>query len=263
MIESRNLYIRRLDAPDVQLVPGTDNATYPFFSPDGQSVGFFAGGKLQRLDLPTGSISVMAELADGGQGAAATWDSDGTIRFGEHSDYPTVGIRAVQAADGSVQVLTRPDQAQSEQTHFGPLRLPETGTLLYTVRSRGKAGLEFRVDGRRADGTTVRAVVPGASLARYLGGGRLVYQAGNDLMLATIDPATLAVSGPHRLAQGIAMTASGAAWAVTDETLVYQPQQKDRRRLVWVDRQGQRVPLGTAARDYTNPAISPTGVAPR
>ena len=253
----RHLFIKRLDAPEVRQVPGTEDAAYPFFSNDGQSIAFFASGKLKKWSASTESVSVIAELGASGFGATGSWGADSKLLFGEYNDAPTEGIRRVAASGGTVEILTRPDTKKNERSHFGPQQLDD-GAMLFTIRSDGPNGLEFKVVARTAAGE-MTTVIPGASLAKYLGGRRILYQSGATLMLATFDPATLAVSEPRRLVDGVVPTLSAAGWSVGGDVLVYRPVDPPRRRLVWVDRSGTSVPTGLPTRNYVAPFLSPDG----
>ena len=92
-----------------------------------------------------------------------------------------------------------------------------------------------------------------------MGEGRLIYQVGNDLITASFDPITLAVTNPRRLTDKVAPSLSGAAWAVAGDTLVYRGHVAGSRRLTWVDRQGASTPLWAPVREYQIPVISPNG----
>lgn len=255
---TRALFVRRLDSPAVRRLADTDEGTYPFFAPDGTHVGFFADGVLKQVDLRSGAVAVLARFEPRAAGAAATWQPDGTILMGEHGDRPVLGLRRVAASTGAVEVLTHPDLEKREQTHFGPQPLPGTDVLLYTVRTVGAAGPEFRVVWQRGR-APAEVLVPGASLARLLPDDRLVYQVNDELFVATLDRGPMAVRSPRRILRGVAATASGPAWAVAGDTLVYRPQVANRRQLVWVDREGHSAPVGLPADEYVNPSLSPDG----
>ena len=138
----RDLFIKRLDSVDVKAVADSEGATYPFFAPDGGSVGFVANRKLKKLTIQSGAVSVIADLGTEGEGAQASWGIDGSILIGEHRDRSSVGIRRVSSMDGSIAVLTQPNQALGE-THYGAQQLPDVDTFLYTIRSTPRAVSNF------------------------------------------------------------------------------------------------------------------------
>ena len=90
----RRLWLRRLDTPEPTLLPRTDNAYSPFWSPDGQSIAFFADGKLLRLDLSGGLPRV---VCDAPFGLGGTWNGNGVILFAPAADTP---LHRVAAAGG-------------------------------------------------------------------------------------------------------------------------------------------------------------------
>src|SRR5204863_4051448 len=70
--KASRLWLRSLSTATAQSLTGTDGATYPFWSPDGHSVGFFAGGSLMRLDLGGGAPQPLAPATNG---AGGTWNA--------------------------------------------------------------------------------------------------------------------------------------------------------------------------------------------
>ena len=123
------LWIRRLDALTPRELPGTTGAAFPFWAPDGRSVGFFAEGKLKKIDVSGGPPVVIAAAPTPRGG---TWGPDGTIVFG-----PSVGVLQQVAASGggTAAPLTRLDLANGETAHRWPQFLPGGRRFLYFVRS--------------------------------------------------------------------------------------------------------------------------------
>src|SRR5437588_436763 len=122
------LWVRPLDSTVARELPGTEGAQFPFWSPDCRSVGFFANGKLQRIDL-AGSPPVT--LADAPNGRGGAWGSQGIIVF---TPSAASSLLQVAATGGSVTALTFLDPARGENTHRWPLFLPDGRRLLYLVR---------------------------------------------------------------------------------------------------------------------------------
>ncbi len=104
------LWVRPLDDVTAQPLPGTDGASYPFWSPDGRALGFFADGKLKRLDVGGGAPQV---LADAPSGRGGSWSRDGFIVFAPTASGP---LLRVSASGGPVAVLYAPDQVALEVT---------------------------------------------------------------------------------------------------------------------------------------------------
>ena len=257
--EGLRLFVKRLDAPEARAVAGTEQAQFPFFSPDSKWVGFFNRGHVMKWSVATDGVTTVADLVERSDpGSPASWSADDVLLFGRTGDQPQDGIREVAASGGeSPRSLTRPDNAQREQMHFAPQRLPG-GQIMFTIRSVGPKGVEFRVAVRNSS-AAITTLIPGAALATYLDDNQLLYQAGSTLTLADFDPSTLKLSNMRSVVDDVYVTTNGAAWAVAGDTLVYRPTEPARRRLVWVDGSGQITPLGFEPRDFANPSISPAG----
>src|SRR5262249_47353188 len=112
----RRLWLRAFDKPEAQPMPGTDGAAYPFWSPDSRSIGFFATGKLKRIDIDGGAPQV---LADAPFGLGGTWNQTGVILFTPSANSP---VRRILATGGSAQDATRLEQGQT--LHLWPRFLP-------------------------------------------------------------------------------------------------------------------------------------------
>src|SRR5262245_57300765 len=122
------LWLRPLDQVAAQPLAGTDGATYPFWAPDSRAVGFFADGKLKRVDLAGGAPQV---LADAPQGRGGTWNSDGVIVF-----TPTAGPTAVLMrvmATGGIPVPVTQLAAGQGNSHRWPQFLPDGRRVLFLV----------------------------------------------------------------------------------------------------------------------------------
>jgi Tol biopolymer transport system component len=102
---SSQLHLRRLDRFDHAPIPGTEGATGPFFSPDGEWVGFFAAGKLKKAPLAGGPPVILCEALNPRGGA---WASDGSIVFSAGPGFAN-GLSRVSAGGGKPQALTTPD----------------------------------------------------------------------------------------------------------------------------------------------------------
>ena len=112
------LWLRPLDQPGAQSLTGTDGASAPFWAPDGRALGFFAGGKLKRLDLGGGLPQV---LADAPVGRGGTWSRDGVIVFAPSTTGP---LMRLSASGGTAVMTTRLDQTR-HQSHRWPHMLPD------------------------------------------------------------------------------------------------------------------------------------------
>jgi eukaryotic-like serine/threonine-protein kinase len=128
--EKSGLWVRSLDAGTVRFLSGTEGATAPFWSPDGESLAYFAGNRLWRAALTGGVPSVVCD-SGGGMARGAFWGSDGRIVFGGL----TGGLLQVPAAGGTRSPLTNLDAVRGETNHYWPQLLPG-GRILYWIRSQ-------------------------------------------------------------------------------------------------------------------------------
>src|SRR5262245_43141644 len=252
--DSPRMLLKRRDAADSQILSDTIGARDPFFSPDGQWIGFFAGDTLRKLSLADGRSQVIAHVRGG---VDPSW-VPGSILFGEGGDVPEGGIRRVADSGGPVEMLSRPDRARGETSHVTPQLLGDGRTLLYTVRTIGPQGATFSVV-VQPPGGTARVVVDDASHGRYLGDGALVYQRGHSLVLTAFDPRTLTASSAGTalfgdLAPG--PNSSRSIWAAGGDVLVYRPRNEN-LRFVWVTRHGSELALPGPEKPYSSPSLSP------
>jgi Tol biopolymer transport system component len=118
------LWTRPLKKLAAQPLPGTEGAAFPFWSPDNQFVGFFAGGKLKKVEIASGNIQTICEA---GEGRGGTWNREGTIVLAPHARSMLVRVQATGGSPVQVTTLTEPNQT----THRWPSFLPDGKHFLY------------------------------------------------------------------------------------------------------------------------------------
>ena len=126
---AEKLWLRRLSSPTARELTGTEGAAFPFWSPDSGSVGFFAEGKLKRIDVASGLTSAICDV---GRGRGGTWSADGTILFNSVNDGP---LLRVAASGGESAAVTTLDAARRENSHRWPYFLPGGRKFLYLVHA--------------------------------------------------------------------------------------------------------------------------------
>jgi DNA-binding SARP family transcriptional activator/Tol biopolymer transport system component len=259
-LPNTRLYLLRLGESQARLIENTEGAAYPFFSPDGASVGFTVGEEMKRIALADGVITtITTNMGIGGTGRTdASWSDDGYILFGSYMDRQVIGIRRIPARGGTVEVLSRPAGAKGERSHHAPQQLPGTNTFIYTVRSVDARGVRFRIVAQGFGGGVPRVLVEGANLARYIDGGWLAYQIGEDLLISRFDVNTLALSEPRHVAE-VYPRLGGRSWAANADILVYEPKVETRSTLVRVSRGGKRDTLSAPPDYYLELDLSPSG----
>jgi len=188
---AQRLFLRALDHFEAAPIQGTAGAAGLFFSPDGQWVGFFAGGKLKKVRLDGGVGGEALALCDSPYPYGASWSEDGSILFSPNF---SSGLERVSAAGGAPRALTTPNAAAGEVGHRWPEVLPGGRTALFTVwrRSLGDATIESLdlATGAR------RVLVRGGSFPRYSPTGHLVFVRAEGLAAVPFDLRRLSVLGP-------------------------------------------------------------------
>jgi serine/threonine-protein kinase len=256
---STQLYLRSLDRFEATPIPGTEGAGSPFFSPDGQSLGFSAEGKLKKVSLGGGApLTICSVTASRG----ATWGPNDTIIYTPSNAIS--GLFQVSAAGGTPKPLTVPDRTKGEYGHRWPEILPGGKAVLFTVWT-GVSLDEARIAVLSLDTGKQRLLVEGGTYARYAPSGHLVYVRAGELLAVPFDLERLEVTGPPvSILQGVSMRPlTGAAEFAfsANGSFAYVPggPRGGERALLWVDRKGAAQPLPAPPRGYTTPRLSPDG----
>ena len=246
--------MRRLDQLQATPLSGTDDADSPFFSPDGQWIGFFAGGKLKKIAV-TGGAAVT--LCDAPSGRGGAWGEDGTIVFSPDQT-PGTSLLRVSSAGGTPEPLT--SLAEGEVTQLWPRSCRAARRC--SIRASSIAGAYNDANSwcRRCRAGARKVVQRGGYHGRYLPSGHLVYIHDGTLFAAPFDLDRLEVTGqPVPALEGVTSNAltGGAQFAVSaNGTLVYLPGQSTGAGIPihWMDREGKTTPLrATPANWFESP----------
>jgi eukaryotic-like serine/threonine-protein kinase len=250
--QGTRLFLRQLGGFDSTPVAGSEGGIGPFFSPDGQWLGFASGGALRVVALAGGTARTLAEAPNF---TGASWGMDGTIVFSP--DWVS-GLSKVPARGGPAEPLTTVNRDQGEYSHYTPLLLPGGRAVLLSVHKRNAPDEVHVVD--LATGER-RRLVQGHT-PQYLTSGHLVVANGGTLLVVPFDLERLQLTGePIRALDGVRQTAVAAHFAAAHNgTLVYAPAEAGRnRRLVWVTRKGRVEPAIEESHRFVHPRISPDG----
>jgi eukaryotic-like serine/threonine-protein kinase len=247
------LWSRAVDTSETRMIPGTNGASKPFFSPDGRRIAFFANGRLAAADLTGDHIQTIATVR--GAPAGGSWSRDGVIVFAEW----TTGLFAVAAHGGPVSALTRLDHAALDVAHAWPQFLPDGRQFLYQIVSpdRTRSGVYVA----RLDGTGSTRLLDEASAATYVEPGFLLYLQNDMLMAEPFDVNRLRLGGRAVvLARGVAPAslAEGTGISASREMVAFRASPSE-RQLAWVDRAGSRQGALTVPASMFNFRISPDG----
>jgi Tol biopolymer transport system component len=251
----QQLFVRRLDQLQATALAGTEGATTPFFSPDGQWIGFFAGSKLKKIAVSGGAA---VTLADAPTPRGGTWDADDSIVFAPQS---TGGLLRVSSAGGMTSPATQPP---ADRLHRWPSALPG-GRVLYTTSVGGTFSVETAaLEIRDPDGKS-RVLVPGGYYGRYVRSGHILYISNGTMFAVPFDAASGQLTG-----QGVPVVEAVAGndgngtahFAVSaNGTAVYLPGEtiNNDTAISWVDQTGAFAPLRAMASNWSNPEFSPDG----
>jgi Tol biopolymer transport system component len=257
------LCVRRLDSPTATVIPGTDGAGYPFWSPDGKQVAFFAQGKLKRVDANGGPVTT---ICDAPLGKGGSWGADGTIVFAPN--YAS-GIMRVAADGGEPVPATVPDSTRGEVSHRFPRLLPDGTRFLYVTRSvsarsggQGVAGIKLRMGS--VDGSFDREIMATESNALYAD-GHLLFTRNGFLVAQPFDPETQVLSGEAAPLADKVRAIAGASYSIFDAStnglLLFQSGSTvEGSQLTWVGLDGKEIGrLGEPAQIDDPIRISPDG----
>jgi serine/threonine-protein kinase len=254
-------------------LPGTESAIYPFFSPDGRTLGFIAGGRLMRIDIDGTNLSKIADIefpySQYARGAA--WNEDKTIIFGVHGSGL---LRVADSGEIPEYITTARDTSIGVKAHYWPHVLPGGRHVLFTIYPYGDKLENARTGILSLETYEWETLIPTESYnARYVPSygpskGHIVYIRQGGLNAVPFDLEKLKITGtPEPLPEEINTRNNSAAgeafYSVSSNgTLVYIATGEDaasERNLVWVDRNSNETSLNVEEGSFSVPRISPDG----
>ncbi len=253
----RQLYVRELGQLEARPIASTGNAVNPFFSPDGQWVGFATANKLKKVALAGGAP---ISIADAFNNRGAAWGPNDTVVFNVSN---ATGLSLVAAGGGTPAMLTTLDSARQEISHRWPAMLPGGKAALFTIwRSTSENPIEIAVVSLETH--QVKRLIAGGTHPQYVPTGHLVYGTLDGALLAVpFDLKRLEVTGaPVSILQGVLAKASSgnSDYAVSPAgTLAYVSGKVATATLTLVDRAGKEQLLGAPLSNPESPRVSPDG----
>ena len=246
-VANRQLYLRAMDALDSTPIPGTDeDPAAPFFSPDGQWIGYFSIPQLKKIAVSGGAPVTLSDTEN--PYGAPVWGTDDTIVWGQSE-----GIMRVSANGGTPELLI----ARGEVNLRTPQILPDGSSVLFT---RGPSPASGEVVVHSLESGEQKVLFAGVT-AKYVSTGHIVYTVDDVLFAVPFDLDTLeVVGGPVAMVEGV--RALPPQYAVSDSgSLVFVPGgvAASERTLGLVDRDGAVERLNVPPKEYLSPRLSPDG----
>jgi Tol biopolymer transport system component len=249
----QQVFVRSLDALTVQPIQGTEEASYPFWSPDGNYIGFFAQGKLKKIALSSGAVQTICEAADG---RGATWSQNGVIVFSPAGDNPLFSVADSGGTPSPLTTLDKPSQS-----HRHPQFLPDGKHVLYFIGAPGSTNTGIYVVG--LDDKKSTFVVASQARAQFVEPGYLLYMRERSLIAQPFSASSLKLSGQAiPIAQQLQFGALRwvSNFAASKDTLLYESEEGGGLwQLTWLDLDGKQVGKVGEPREQNGAIVSPDG----
>jgi eukaryotic-like serine/threonine-protein kinase len=251
------LWIRALDSLEAKPLAGTDNASWPFWSPDSRSIGFFVPNKLKAVEASGGPAR---EIADVVVGKGAAWSSAGVILF---CPRPMGILCQVPDAGGSPVPVTSLDESRAEIMHGFPQFLPDGRHFLYLAACSRPGASSIRAGS--LDSGSSKILVPADTSAAYapvLSGHlpSLLFVHDGALIAQSFDPQSLELGGDRAVVirEIRYQRWNQAKFSVSSKgVLLYQAGCAENLQLTWLDRQGKFISAVGAPNNYLSIGLSP------
>ena len=254
------IWIHEVGARNTTVLQGTEGATYPFWSPDGHALGFFAQGKLKTIDVASGRSAQM--IADAPFGRGGAWGRDGVILYTPDA---WSGLYRVSSSGGTPAKVSQPDPAEGQVSHRWPVFLPDGRHFLYLACNFSGKLDKNEIFVGSLDSAEKRPVVNASSNAVYVEPGYLVYWRDNALVAQRFDLRNYTLVGEPRIVSDAVQyfpQTDFAVFAVSGSTLVAQTglgKGANNSQLTWFDRRGKQVGTVGPPDQVANPKLSPDG----
>ena len=257
-LEGRSqLWLRRLSAGAAQALHGTDSAFHPFWSPDSRFIGYFAGGKLRKIDISGGPPQT---ICDAPNGRGGTWNREGVIVFTPSDRDPLHRV----AANGGASVPITDLAPDLEYSHRWPSFLPDGKHYLFLAQNMSAEQDRGRIYIGELGTKERKELLAVNSPALYSPPGFILFARDRSLLAQRFDPDSLKLAGDaFPLADNLHYTAntSWAAFAVAGNgTICYQRSDSAAAtQLTWFDRAGKQLGILNTTGEHINPRLSRKG----
>ena len=243
------LWVRRMDTLDATPLVATENAYAPTWSPDSQTIAFFAGGQLKRVPASGGPVQVLCEaVAPAAPEPVAAWSAHGDILFAQ-----TFGSLLRVSADGGTPTpATTVDATHHEFGHYNPVFLPDGEHFLYWANALDDNARLYVGSLQSSERTPLALTIPAKAVSAN---GLVFFVEVGVLKTRVLDVDRMQLTG-----SSVTVAERVAAVSVAhDGTMAYREMSGAQPRLTWFDRSGQRQGTAGSMGNYEAPALSPDG----
>ncbi|MFA6439300.1 MAG: protein kinase [Bacteriovoracaceae bacterium] len=256
---NNKFYLRKMNSMEPSVIEGIENASSPFFSTDDKWLVFFRNGKLEKISLTGGTPITLAESPDNRGG---TFSKNGLIIF---SPLAVSELKMVSENGGPVKSLTTIDTTKNERTHRWPSCMPDGKHVLFTVGIISSPDYyeNATIDVVNIETGERKTVFRGASNAKYISTGHLLFSRSGVLYIVPFDADRLEVTGqPVPVVQGVysEITTGITNYVVSDNgTLIYLPGavEGESRKIVKISIKGETTVIDSGNHPYVEPKLSP------
>ena len=251
-----SLWVRAIESSSLQRIPGTEDAARPFWSSDGQSVGFAADGMLKRTTLEGNALQHITDLDPTILGAS--WSRDDIIVFAPSNKTP---LYRVMAGGTGRAPLTALNLDRRENSHRWPHFLPDGRRFIFTARSDLPENTGIYVASLDSP-KNPKWLMAAQSKAAYLPSGHILYVRDNTLFAQAFDEKAAELSGePVAVAGAVINDPSSAEgmFAVSSDGRVLSYSVSRGHRLAWFDRSGRETPIAGPRGEFSQIQLSPDG----
>jgi serine/threonine protein kinase len=255
--ETPRIWTRPLDSLSAQPLQGTDNATYPFWSPDGKNLGYFAKGKLRRIPAAGGTPIALADVEEPRGGC---WSVDGIIVF---APGPYTALMRIPATGGTAIAITKlVDERNDRETHRLPCFLPDGRHVIYTSGAGGFNDSTCKIQLLNLESEKSISLIDAKSQGLYAPPGYLLFVRDAALMAQRLDVAAEKLIGePVVVAEQVSLHASRftSPISVSSNGLLVYRATESLSRLAWLDAEGRSVGAFGDAANFENLDLSAKG----
>jgi serine/threonine protein kinase len=246
----RLLWVRSMDSLNAQPLTGTEGGSAPFWSPDSRSIGYFANGKLLKVEAAGGRSQGLCEVKELSGG---TWNRDGVILFGGPD-----GLHRVSAQGGTPTLVTKIDP--TEEAHRWPYFLPDGRHFVFLGDAPTTENHHIRIGS--LDSQETQILFSAVTRIAYAAPGFLLYVSQGALVAQPFDPQKLKVTGEATVvAEHIAVVGVNHEFdfSVSDNGVLAYQTGGAQSQLAWFDRTGKKLQTVGEIDAYNSVAISPDG----